>query len=61
MKWTLIAAVAMLVTACDRPGGNSCAGWWPIELAEQSIAGLTDQDAQEILAHNNQGRRICGW
>lgn len=57
----MTAAVAMLVTGCVPTGANSCAGWKPIRLSEQSIAGLTDQDAAEVLAHNEFGRAVCGW
>lgn len=40
---------------------DSCAGWKPITLAGQSIDGLTDQDAQEILTHNLYGSERGCW
>lgn len=53
---------AMLVTGCVQTGANSgCAGWKPIRLADQSIDGMTDQDAAEILAHNAFGRERKCW
>ncbi len=54
-----LLATATLVTACVGTGGNSCAGWKPIRLADASIDGLTDQDAAEILAHNEFWRKRC--
>ncbi len=54
-------AVATLASGCVQTGANSCAGWKPIRLADQSIDGLTDQDAAEILAHNEFGAKVCGW
>lgn len=54
-------AAAMLATACVSPGAsNPCAGWKPIRLADQSINGLTDQDAGEILSHNEFWAKRCG-
>lgn len=62
MKLKLMSlAAAMLATACVSPGAsNPCAGWKPIRLADQSINGLTDQDAAEILSHNEFWAKRCG-
>jgi hypothetical protein len=62
-KWKTVSLVSvMLVSACGATGpSNACAGWKPITLATQSIDGLTDQDAQEILAHNLFGRERGCW
>lgn len=60
-KIVLLVSV-MLVSACDKIGASSaCAGWRPIILAETSIAGLTDQDAQEVLTHNVYGAERGCW
>jgi hypothetical protein len=58
---TLLGLV-MLAAACV-PAGKSdpCAGWEPIRLHDASIDGLTDQDAGEILAHNEFGRARNCW
>ena len=50
-----------LAASCTQIGGSECAGWKPIRLAPQSIDALTDQDAQEILAHNVFGRQQGCW
>lgn len=57
----MLLVAVMLVTACV-PGGASdpCAGWKPIRLSDQSITGLMDQDAAEVLAHNEFYRARCG-
>jgi hypothetical protein len=59
-KMMLLAAV-MLATACVPTGASDpCAGWKPIRLNDASISGLTDQDAGEILAHNEFWQKRCG-
>lgn len=52
-----------LLSACAKTGPNTdaCAGWKPIILAGQSIDGLTEQDAQEILTHNVFGQKRGCW
>lgn len=58
---TLLGLV-VLATACVPTGkSDACAGWKPIRLADTSINGLTDQDAGEILAHNEFGRARGCW
>lgn len=58
LKIVLLLSVT-LVAACVRTGPNNCAGWKPIILAPESIDGLTDQDAREILAHNEFWNAEC--
>lgn len=62
-KWkTALLVSAMLVSGCGITGqSNACAGWKPIILTGQSIEGLTDQDAQEVLAHNLYGAERGCW
>jgi hypothetical protein len=57
----MLLAAVMLAPACVPNGASDpCAGWKPIRLAEASIDGLTDQDAAEVLAHNEFWRARCG-
>jgi len=57
-----LLAAALLVTGCTATGrSDACAGWKPIRLAAASIDGLTDQDAAEVLAHNEYGRARGCW
>jgi hypothetical protein len=51
-----------LASGCTTTGPSDlCAGWKPIRLAAVSIDGLTDQDAGEVLAHNEFGRARGCW
>ena len=62
-KWRIVLLVSLtLLPACEKTGpSDACAGWKPIILAGQSIDGLTDQDAQEILTHNVFGQERGCW
>ncbi len=57
----MLLVAALLVTGCVQTGGSNCAGWKPIRLADESIDGLTDQDAGEVLAHNEFGKARGCW
>ena len=53
---TVLLMSLTLAASCTRTGGgSSCAGWTPITLDRSSIDGLTERDAQLILAHNEFG------
>jgi hypothetical protein len=56
--WLLSATLA---SGCVTTGPSKCAGWQPIRLSEQSVTGLTEQDAREILAHNEFGLAQGCW
>ena len=54
--------IATLASGCATTGpAEVCAGWKAIRLDEESIDGLTDRDAEAILAHNEFGRSIKCW
>lgn len=59
----MFLSAAVLVTACAQTGSapSNCAGWRPIVLDAASIDGLTDRDAESILAHNLFGREVGCW
>ncbi len=62
MKFPMMFGLLMLVASCAATGGGSaCAGWQPIRLSEPTIDALSDQDAQDVLAHNRFGREIGCW
>lgn len=46
--------------AVERSEGY-CVGWAKIRLDDASIDGLTDGDAEEILAHNLHGKAAGCW
>ena len=60
MKWiTVLLLSVTLASACTTTGSASCAGWKPIRLDAQSIDGMTDRDARDILAHNEFWLERC--
>ncbi len=36
-------------------------GWLPIYLNRQDISVISLNLAKDILKHNKQGERLCGW
>ncbi len=64
MTWKigLIAAV-LLSSACVNGGGNpdGCAGWKPIILTDAAIEALSEDEAAEVLAHNEFGYERGCW
>jgi hypothetical protein len=57
----LLLASLTLLTACAAtgPGIDACGPWRPILVSRQD--DLTRLTAADILAHNETGRRLCGW
>lgn len=41
------------------PATDACGPWRPILVSRQD--DLTRSTAADILAHNETGRRLCGW
>lgn len=59
---TLILAALIALAACQTTGGSTfCDISKPIRLTEAQIEQLTDAQVKELLAHNERGRRLCGW
>nr|WP_330169478.1 hypothetical protein [Bartonella grahamii] len=40
---------------------SSCVGWLPIYLDKKDLNAISSNLAREILKHNKQGQRLCGW
>lgn len=57
----LCAALAVLLSGCATagPATDGCAAWRSIYISRADA--LTDDTAEQILAHNLIGRRLCGW
>lgn len=57
----LLLASLTLLAACGTSGAgtSACSGWRPIYVSRADV--LSDGTARAILAHNEQGRRLCGW
>lgn len=56
----LMCAISFL-TGCAMNERTSCIGWLPIYLNRQDISVISPELAREILKHNEQGQRVCGW
>ncbi|PIT68755.1 hypothetical protein CEV08_07390 [Bartonella tribocorum] len=59
-KVMLMCAISFL-TGCATSERTSCIGWLPIYLNRQDINVISPNLARDILKHNEQGERLCGW
>ncbi|CAK00769.1 hypothetical protein [Bartonella tribocorum] len=59
-KVMLMCAISFL-TGCATNERTSCIGWLPIYLNRQDINVISPNLARDILKHNEQGERLCGW
>lgn len=58
----VIAAAALLaLVACTAPSGSFCEIAKPMRPSAAEIAAMSDARVAEVLAHNETGRRLCGW
>jgi len=59
-RWTWLAGLTLLLTSCATGGGTDpCGPWRPILVSRADV--LTTETARQVLAHNEAGRRLCGW
>ncbi|MFC3324248.1 hypothetical protein [Mesorhizobium cantuariense] len=56
-----IVALVLLLAGCTSTGGSFCAAGHPIRPAKAEVATLSDASVAAILAHNEKGRKLCGW
>lgn len=63
MKSTALSLALMIpLLSCARSGPDpptACATWRPILIGQEDV--LSRETAEQILAHNLTGRRLCGW
>ncbi|RVT95272.1 hypothetical protein EOD42_16950 [Rhodovarius crocodyli] len=71
-RWTWLASL-ILLSGCGVTGAVDCSAWRPIlthtpprdmpraQAAEAGFDVLTDETVRALLAHNETGRRLCGW
>lgn len=57
----MLLAAMILLASCAGIGGATCDAWRPLLLTDREIDALTPETARAILAHNQTGRRLCGW
>ncbi len=57
----MLLAIPALLSGCAGTGAGTdpCGSWRPILVGRADV--LSIQTAQAILAHNETGRRLCGW
>ncbi|WP_375642482.1 MULTISPECIES: hypothetical protein [unclassified Bartonella] len=61
-KKVMLMCVLLSLTGCaTNKYASSCVGWLPIYLEKQDLIVITPNLAREILKHNKQGQRLCGW
>jgi hypothetical protein len=55
-------AAAMALAACSTtPSGSFCSISEPIRLSDATVASLTDEEVERVLAQNLKGKKLCGW
>nr|WP_142416824.1 hypothetical protein [Bartonella massiliensis] len=59
-KMMLVCALLCLV-GCAANRFVSCVGWLPIYLDHKDVEVISSNLARDILKHNQQGARLCGW
>nr|WP_081486160.1 hypothetical protein [Bartonella birtlesii] len=60
-KVMLMCALSSLTGCVTHKYTSPCIGWFPIYLSEQDSHIISSNLAREILKHNKQGQRLCGW
>jgi hypothetical protein len=54
-------ASLLFLAACQSTGGSFCAVENPIRPTQAEIAAMGDATVAAILAHNEKGKKLCGW
>lgn len=57
----LIFAALLGLAGCQSSTGTFCALATPIRLSLPTITVMSPSDLRAVLAHNEKGRRLCGW
>ncbi|WP_081489766.1 hypothetical protein [Candidatus Bartonella washoeensis] len=60
-KKVMLVCVLSFLTGCATNERTSCLGWLPIYLNHQDLNVISPNLARDILKHNKQGERLCGW
>ncbi|WP_273760469.1 hypothetical protein [Bartonella sp. ML70XJBT.G] len=61
IRKVMLMCVISFLTGCATNKRTSCMGWLPIYLNRQDINVISPNLAKDILKHNKQGERLCGW
>lgn len=54
-------ALCALLAGCQTYGGSFCTVASPIRPASTDVALMSDSLANQILALNEKGQKLCGW
>lgn len=58
----VIALCALLaLSACQTASGSFCDIAKPQRPSVAEIEAMSDARVAEVLAHNEKGRKLCGW
>nr|WP_246464806.1 hypothetical protein [Bartonella phoceensis] len=61
IRKVMLMCVLNFLTGCVTNERISCIGWLPIYLDRRDIDVISSHLARDILKHNEQGERLCGW
>lgn len=56
-----ILCLMLALAACQTSKGSFCAIAEPIRPSKATLAAMTDAEVKAALAHNETGRKLCGW
>lgn len=51
----------ILLAACQTVQGDFCDIAKPFRPTASQVDAMTDAQVRELLAHNEKGRKLCGW
>nr|WP_081486276.1 hypothetical protein [Bartonella doshiae] len=57
----MLMCVLSFLAGCATNERTSCLGWLPIYLDLKDLNVISPSLARDILKHNMQGERLCGW
>nr|WP_144755065.1 hypothetical protein [Bartonella saheliensis] len=61
IRKVMLVFVLLCLVGCAVNRRVSCVGWLPIYLDKQDLNAISPNLARDILKHNQQGARSCGW
>ncbi len=60
-KVMLMCVLLSLIDCATNKYAFSCVGWLPVYLSRQDLNTISSNLGRELLKHNKQGQRLCGW
>ncbi|WP_144756306.1 hypothetical protein, partial [Bartonella saheliensis] len=61
IKKVMVVFGLLCLVGCGTNRSVSCVGWLPIYLDKRDVLVISSNLARDILKHNQQGARSCGW